>query len=341
MDLFKEIKDKMKSNSDVTQGRGLESVITHIEIAERYHFRAKNERDEHLYTDAIYRTNHAFEGILKEAYVVLEGKNADHKSPHEIEEYLLKSNVLQGRVVDLLTNYRQNWRNPSTHDYRLFFSEQESFLAKVTVSPFVSILLDQIIEKVAYSHKFKELENEAVLARERMPDFDSLLPIDKVLRILMSYSTYYIKNFDQMSPKSRSTANAEMAAFIERVAPDLKVELGPEFRASDKTVRLDIVVNVVGTKVAIETREPKPRYGDREGLDDQAAINQLSEQLKAIGLGNGVVFFYPGRRDYTSAATTASTAWPKDLNLREVYSDDPAQFEDEDIEEPVDLVEPS
>src|ERR1043166_495020 len=145
MDLLKEIKDKLKTRPASDEARGLESVLAHIEIAERYHLRAKKERDEHLYTDVIYRTNHAFEGILKEAYVTLEGKSGDNLSPYEIEEYLLKSNVLRGRVVDLLTNYRQHWRNPSTHDYKLFFSEQESFLAIVSVTAFVSILLDQIL----------------------------------------------------------------------------------------------------------------------------------------------------------------------------------------------------
>ena len=107
MDLLKEIRDKIKSNAASTSGRGLDSILAHIEIAERHHLRAKKDRDEHLYTDVIYRTNHAFEGILKEAYITLADKPADKLTPFEIEEYLLKSNALRGRVVDLLTNYRQ------------------------------------------------------------------------------------------------------------------------------------------------------------------------------------------------------------------------------------------
>ena len=99
MDLLKQIKDKVTSNPDWSGARGLQSVLTHIEIAERYHHRAKADRDEHLYTDVIYRTNHAFEGILKEAYVVLAEKPADKLTPHEIEEYLLSSKALRGRVM--------------------------------------------------------------------------------------------------------------------------------------------------------------------------------------------------------------------------------------------------
>src|SRR5438128_3025921 len=101
MDLLKEIRERIKSNASSDDARGLDSVLAHIEIAERYHLRAKKERDEHLYTDVIYRTNHAFEGILKEAYVTLAEKSADNLSPYDIEEYLLTSNVLRSRVVDL------------------------------------------------------------------------------------------------------------------------------------------------------------------------------------------------------------------------------------------------
>src|SRR5207253_11231210 len=140
--------------------------------------------DEHRYTDVIYRTNHAFEGILKEAYITLADKPADKLTPFEIEEYLLKSNALRGRVVDLLTNYRQNWRNPSTHDYQLFFSKQESFLAIVTVSAFASILLDQMLERIAYKAKFAELDNAAKLARDRIKNFDKLASIEKTSKVL-------------------------------------------------------------------------------------------------------------------------------------------------------------
>ena len=39
-----------------------------------------DENDENFFTDVIYRTNHAFEGILKEAYQILANKNADKKN---------------------------------------------------------------------------------------------------------------------------------------------------------------------------------------------------------------------------------------------------------------------
>jgi len=102
VDLLKQINEKISSTPDLSAATGLRSILTHIEIAERHHHRAKAERDEHLFTDVIYRANHAFEGILKEAYGMLAEKSGDLLSPNEIEEYLLTSKILRARVADLL-----------------------------------------------------------------------------------------------------------------------------------------------------------------------------------------------------------------------------------------------
>lgn len=339
MDLLKEIKEKVRSNSDWTIKHGVQSVVTHIEVAERYHFRAKSDRDEHLYTDVIYRTNHAFEGILKEAYVCLADKSSERLTPHDIEEYLLASSVLKGRVVDLLKNYRQNWRNPSTHDYQLFFSEQESFLAIVTVSALLSILLDQMLERVAYATKFKSLENAASLARDRIANFQELPLIDKVWKILLSFTDHYIKNFAAMSAFPRHSANAQLAAFIKKVAPELTLELESEVAATDQPIRFDLMIGEAGDSVVVETREPL--WGDKYGEPSayQGAIAQLSRRLYATGLKSGVVFFYPGSPAHDAEAITASTAWPGDLNLKVVYSTEPQDIEMGDHEEPVILVD--
>ena len=138
---------------------GVKAVLTHIEVAEKYFQRAKQENDPHLFTDVIYRTNHAFEGILKEAYIILADKVAENTSTYEIENYLTANNIFKERVMELFKNYRQNWRNPSTHDHQLFFTEQEAFLAIVTVSAFVSILVDQIIQKISFTFSKQRVES--------------------------------------------------------------------------------------------------------------------------------------------------------------------------------------
>lgn len=327
MDLLLQIKNKVNSNPDWKGARGIESVLTHIEIAERHHNRAKVERDEHLYTDVIYRTNHAFEGILKEAYVLLAGQSADKMSPYEIEEYLLANSALRPRVIDQLKIYRQNWRNPSTHDYQLFFSEQESFLAIVSVSAFVSILLDQMLERAAYLNKLKALEGAAFMARDRIKDFETLPAIDKVWRVLASFADHYITNFRDMSVYSRSATTAQLAAFIEKVAPELSVEQEVRFGSGDQSVIFDLVVSDGDTKVAVETREPGSRDQSEANNASDAALRQFEKYLRLANLSNGTLFFLPGGPNEMPVATTASSAWPKDLNLRKVYGEDKDEVE--------------
>lgn len=338
MDLLQQIKTKLASDPHWAPSPGLKSVLTHVEVAERYHLRAHAERDEHLYTDVIYRTNHAYEGILREAYELLAGKPADKLSTYEIEDYLLANSVLRARVADLLKNYRQHWRNPSTHDHQLFFSEQESFLAIVNVCAFVSILLDQMLERVAYERKKKDLD-KALLARDAIKDFEELPLIDKVFRLLLSFTDHYIKRFPEMSALPRSVATAQIAAFLEQVAPEFKIVQEASIHLGDRTVYLDLLVQLGEETVAVETREPRSR--DIEGqFATDAAMDQLTSMLRAAGLRQGVLFQFPGASDDMPVATTASSGWPRDLSLRIVYGADPDEFDDEEefAEEPVDLV---
>lgn len=66
---------------------GLNAVAQHIEVAGRHLDRGRETGDNTSFTDAIYRTNQAFEGSLKEAYRVLADRDSASKSPFEIETY--------------------------------------------------------------------------------------------------------------------------------------------------------------------------------------------------------------------------------------------------------------
>ena len=73
---------------DYTQG--IKSVLQHIEVAGRHLSRGQASADDTAFTDAIYRTNQAFEGSLKEAFRVLAAKDPAGERPYDIENYLLK-----------------------------------------------------------------------------------------------------------------------------------------------------------------------------------------------------------------------------------------------------------
>lgn len=127
---------------------GLQAIVRHVKAAIR-HLERDREHDPDTCTDAIYRMNQAYEGSLKEAYRVLAGKDPAGLSPYKIENYLETNSIVRPRVLTQLTRYRQDYRNPSTHDYKLDFDEDEALLAIVSVCAFAKLLVNQIASKLA------------------------------------------------------------------------------------------------------------------------------------------------------------------------------------------------
>ena len=181
MDLLKLLKDKSEYFTKKDSNSGISNVVTHIEIAEK-HFENAKSGDDYLFNDVIYRTNQAFEGILKEAYIIINGSIPNNITPHKIEKYFDDNNVLEERVLQLFINYRTEWRNKSTHDYKLYFSEQESLLAIVNISAFINILLDQMVEKKSYNTQISMLKSSS------KPIISSKNLLDKTVEFLKLFS---------------------------------------------------------------------------------------------------------------------------------------------------------
>jgi hypothetical protein len=150
MDVQSILVEKISKLSSGEHSEGVNAVRLHIESAVRHFKRGQQDGDETSFTDAIYRCNQAFEGSIKEAYRVLALKNPEKVTPAEIEAFLASGKVLRKKVLDQFTNYRREWRNPSTHDYKLDFDEDEALLAIVSVAVFAIVLCDQIESKLAF-----------------------------------------------------------------------------------------------------------------------------------------------------------------------------------------------
>ncbi|MEH2117121.1 hypothetical protein [Nostoc sp.] len=116
MDLLDILRSKIDSLEDGDHIPGLKAVLLHIETASRHLLRGQKQNEETAFTDSIYRTNQAFEGSLKEAYRVLASKDPERERPYDIEQYFEKNKVFRQRVLAQFTNYRTEWRNPSSHD---------------------------------------------------------------------------------------------------------------------------------------------------------------------------------------------------------------------------------
>lgn len=286
MDLLNEAKARASQFSRRRLSSGIDAVIRHIEAAERYLLRGRAEHEDDFYNDVIYRTNQAFEGALKEAFAVLTEKSAEKKSAYAIEQHLLDQNVLAPRVLELFTNYRQNWRNPSTHDHTLFFGEQEALLAIVSVSAFVNILLDQMIESAAARAEKEALEQAHRDIAEALGQFQDLELIEKVTAVLRFFASDISQ--ESLSTWSEAEFIGRVTAYLQNADPGVEV-LREYTAAGGTTLRPDLLLQKGDEKVIVEmkrSRNPTP-----------AMINsgkgQLLDYLAVGRVEAGIIFFVP------------------------------------------------
>lgn len=164
MDLKKEIMVLLNDLGDDLKDIVISKVILHIERAESFYLKAEIEKDDQYYTDVIYRTNQAYEGMLKITYQCFTGGGDDNEcnlSTFQIEQYLEEEQIFNERIKFAFALYRKKWRNPSVHEYGLFFSKLEAFLAIINVTSFVYVLSNQLAE-----HRSTKKILEMILAEE-------------------------------------------------------------------------------------------------------------------------------------------------------------------------------
>lgn len=300
MDILKTILENINSleregsHGEITQG--IRAVLSHIEIAESHFQRAKKENSGNLFTDVIYRTNHAFEGALKEMYVILTEKDPKNVTTYDIEEYLVKNAIFKERVMELFSNYRTNWRNPSTHDHKLFFTEQEAFLAIVSVSAFVSILTDQIIQKLSYRFERRRIEKRGKDIRASISNFESMSLLDKVAYILQEYSKELQDDLSKIKNSSSAELLGSLSGFLVSVEPNLLIDFEPKTVIDSQNYRPDLMLELNGQKLALDVKRASvsPYF-------ESASLDLVKAQLKSyLDLGEtsyGIAYFFPIHSD--------------------------------------------
>lgn len=261
---------------------GLNAVLLHIETAFRHLTRGQENADETAFTDAIYRTNQAFEGSIKEAFRVLTEQDPAHRRPYDIENHLEKKEIFKPRVLSQFTTYRKDWRNPSTHDYTLYFDENEAFLAIVSVTAFACLLLDQISEQLAFRAAKAEAElNKTELAAR----LDANIELFKrTSNAIIEFCRSYIPINNGLATANEAQIVGSLHGFLASVAPDLIVDtdvlLDPQSR-----YRADIKVNGAGASVLVEV---KRTY--RKNIEHQT-IEQVLKYMKTAQINNGIILF--------------------------------------------------
>lgn len=286
MDLLKLIKDKCDPFSGTDIIHGLKSVISHIEIAE-LHLEKGKMGDDYFFTDVIYRCNQAFEGSLKEAYKVFAGEDTE-KSPYEIEQYFEGNSILKERVLTLFTNYRKEWRNKSTHDYKLYFTDQEAFLALVSICAFFNILLDEMLEKKAYNQEKEDTSTSisisAILIKEQ-----TLL--DEITQIILEFS----KKAPSLMKGSAVLRYIEkeligsLSAYVSSVDDNLKTITEYPIPFGDFKMRADIFIQNDRGSLFIEIKSPTNNISQR--LRD--GREQLISYMTASETNEGIIYIPP------------------------------------------------
>jgi len=284
MDLLKLLNDKADYFSS-EDDRGVSRVVSHIQIAEKHYENGKSGED-YLFNDVIYRSNQAFEGVLKEAYRIIKGKNPDKVTPYAIENYFEKNKVLKERVLKLFTNYRTEWRNKSTHDYTLYFTEQEAFLAIVNISAFINILLDQMIQKRAYDNELLELKESPVIENDELKNKPL---IERVKDLLISYSKEINKKTSGsvLPTLNESEIIGSLTAYIISVAKDISVKTEYSFLGS--RYRADFYLESGNEKLIIEIKSSK--FDITNSLN--AGTEQLINYLAISKTKQGIIYIPP------------------------------------------------
>jgi hypothetical protein len=230
-------------------------------MAERHLFQGIERREPDLFVDVVYRTNHAYEGALKEAYMVLAGKDASKTTPNNVEKYLLDNKILHERVLELLTNYRQQWRNPSTHDYRLTLSEQEAFTAILSVTAFAVTLLDQVIQHLAAKSEEQRLVEPGAL--QFLPRLGGLDAMEKIEKLVLALWKDIAAEGSPGSRVSEVEVVGRLQGILAAGAPDLKVVVEPLLGGR---LRPDLLVLDGDRQIPIEVKMQSPHLSRREEI---------------------------------------------------------------------------
>lgn len=241
-------------------------MLHHIETAYKRFASGQSEGDESFFTDAIYRTNQAFEGSVKEAYRVLANKDPNKMRPFEIEQYLEEHKIFRNRILGQFTNYRTEWRNPATHDYNLSFDEAEAFLAIVSVSAFTKLLVDEIAERLSYVAVQKDVATQPVSQRSEAPS-EPLVRL--VTQAMLKFPRFYQEMHSSVPIESESQLMGALAGFLASTIPSAHTSTGRVLHA-EKDYYIDMMVISGEQKVLIELKR-----GDSPSLVERG-VSQLS-----------------------------------------------------------------
>lgn len=289
MNLTESIKQQANRIKELDGKIPIDLIVTHLERAEFLYDLATKEKDDNYYTDVIYRTNQVFEGALRIAYMVLNEKTEFQTSKQKtvyIEEYLTEKQILKNRVLDQFTNYRTNWRNPSTHDFKLLFTESESILAISNVSAFTYVLLNQVIQKLSYN--FELMRNSRY--KDKIGEIlnKNMSPRDKLIQLLIQFNKEHKTLLNKEFLRESEILGA-LSAFLS-TNDKIKLETDVLFIKNNIRLCVSLIIEIDTEKIVVEVKRPKS--GIREIYKQQ-----IFTYLYYLNIKNGLLFIPDGSKD--------------------------------------------
>lgn len=288
MDIQKQIEDQIDQIRTDQDSDFIDSLGTHLDRAQLYYEKGISE-DEQFFNDVIYRVNQAYEGALKEAYKILGGKSekkAFRETPNNIEDYFKSNNIFKDRVLQIFENYRKEWRNKSTHDYKLVFDEDEAFIALTSVSSFVHLLLKQIQEKISYNKELEKLESKNKV-EEQLNEIlaDKSLDLSsKTLKLIEKFAEGNELLHHEMH-LSEANLMGMIHGFFSKAGTELEITRSPLINSKEGKLRLDFLLEYQDEKVVLEVKKFL-----REGSRKQG-IEQVLHFLVNSGIRSGILYF--------------------------------------------------
>ncbi|WP_312147484.1 hypothetical protein [Stutzerimonas kunmingensis] len=301
MDLVDTLRKKILVLEEGEYIPGLKAILLHIETAFRHLSRGQESEDDTAFTDAIYRTNQAFEGSVKEAYRVLACQDPAKKRPYDIENYLEQHNIFRSRVLSQLAIYRTEWRNPAAHDYKLDFDESEAFLAIISVSAFACLLLDQIAERLAYTKSQAEAEAQKIQLAASLAQTLNADLLARVTDLLLQFCATHMPPASTSSGKlTESQVIGALHGFLASAAPELSVQTEARLDA-EKYFRADLLITRGEDRLVIELK--------RKLLEQNyaSAVAQIEQYLLVGGIKYGVLLFLPDGPNEMERLDSAAT----------------------------------
>lgn len=309
MDIIAILRKKISLLDAGEHTAGLKATLSHIETAFRHLTRGQRDADQTAFTDAVYRTNQAFEGGIKEAYRVLTKKNPENVRPYDIESHFSKSGIFRQRVLDQFTNYRKEWRNPSTHDYKLDFNESEAFLAIVSVTAFSCLLLDEIAQRLAHDKELAAVQKIADSVRKDVNGNNS----DLLTRTTEALKAYFLRHSkEQVEKGTEAQWLGSVSGFLSAIIPDAKIETEAPLGIDKLHVTADLLVVCENEKVVVEI---KNRLNI---LTYKSVLDQVEHMMFSSGIRDGVVFFLPTMLDSNKIFETENVLFNGKGRLRTI-----------------------